>query len=64
MSAAWTCRLRTKADGSVAMWLAPAGGMGFSRPCCDAGHENQVQASLHGSEILVGLLTESPALAS
>lgn len=56
MSEAFTVRLRTQ-GGRVAFWLAPAGGMGLSFPCCAAGHEHAGLAVLHGAEALEELLS-------
>jgi hypothetical protein len=44
---AFTVRMRTSA-GLHSLWLAPAGGMGLSFPCCAYGHELRDAALLCG----------------
>lgn len=48
---AFTVRMRTK-SGRVSLWLAPAGGMGLSSPCCAAGHPSYDEAFGCGVEEL------------
>lgn len=59
MSEAFTVRLRASA-GRHFLWLAPAGGMGLSSPCCALGHDAQSDAVACGTqtltERLLGLL--------
>jgi hypothetical protein len=40
---AFTVRIRNS-GGRFSFWLAPAGGMGLSFPCCDDGHETSPAA--------------------
>lgn len=51
MSEAFTVRLRTT-GGRVAFWLAPAGGMGLSFPCCSAAHDEAYAAFQCGANAL------------
>jgi hypothetical protein len=48
---AFTVRMRSTA-GSHALWLAPAGGMGLSFPCCTYGHDGRDAAFLCGMKRL------------
>lgn len=59
--AAFTCRLRSTVERStgVLRWqtvFAPAGGLGWSQPCCAPGHSDQDSASAHGGVQLSRLL--------
>lgn len=51
MSEAFTVRLRVN-GGRHSFWIAPAGGMGLSFPCCAEGHDTSGAALEHGTPIL------------
>lgn len=48
---AFTVRLR-KAGDRHRMVFAPAGGLGWSKPCCEVGHLGGHEAVQHGAEVL------------
>lgn len=54
---AFTCRLR-KSDTWRVMF-APAGGLGWSKPCCEPGHADESSASQHGGQVLHYLLSRN-----
>lgn len=54
---AFTCRLRRGDHGRFRVMFAPAGGFGWSKPCCDDGHEDENGASHHGGQVLSRLLS-------
>lgn len=56
MNEAITVRLRTQ-SGRVSLWLAPAGGMGLSYPCCSDGHDERLQALTCGYDALAARLS-------
>lgn len=58
MSEAFTVRLRVR-GGRHAFWLAPAGGMGLSYPCCADGHTVVAEALAHGVAVLGAALQGS-----
>lgn len=53
----FTCALRQGDGGRYRVVFAPAGGLGWSKPCCEPGHEDEVDASAHGGVILTFLLS-------
>jgi hypothetical protein len=63
VSEAFTVRVRSSA-GRHSCWLAPAGGMGLSSPCCASGHESATAAVDCGLTQLRLRLTPTPATAA
>lgn len=63
MTEAFTVRLRTQ-GGRHSLWLAPAGGMGLSSPCCVAGHDSASGAMACGTQLLTHRLLGTPPLAA
>lgn len=59
MHEALTVRLRMQA-GRVSFWLAPAGGMGLSYPCCNDGHTTNDEALACGYLALGARLNPLP----
>lgn len=55
MTEAFTVRIRVT-GGLYSLWLAPAGGMGLSYPCCAAGHATHDEAFTCGSSALAAAL--------
>lgn len=62
MDEAFTVRIRST-GGRPSFYLAPAGGMGLSQPCCSDGHDSREDALACGFQVLAQRLNPVPRTA-